>query len=69
MLRNLNVEFKIFADDTQFYLAVSDVDATSERLSLILENIKNWMKYKQLKLNVSKTEYMIIGKKARLESA
>ena len=67
LLQNLGVEFRIFADDTQFYLAVSNIDATSERVSLVLENIKNWMNYKQLKLNISKTEYMITGKKNNLK--
>ena len=68
MLRNIGVEFRTFADDTQFYLAITEIDATCERLNLILDNIKTWMAYKQLKLNVNKTEYMIIGKKNDLDA-
>ena len=68
MLRNLGVKFKTFADDTQFYLAITDIDATSGILNHVLDNIKAWMTYKQLKLNVNKTEYMIIGKKNDLNT-
>ena len=68
MLKNLGIEFKTFADDTQFYLAVTDIDATCGMIDLVLENIKTWMMYKQLKLNVNKTEYMIVGKKSDLSA-
>ena len=57
-----------FANDTQFYLVVTDIDATCGMINLVLENIKTWMTYKQLKLNVNKTEYMIVGKKNYLNT-
>lgn len=68
MLSDLGVEFRTFADDTQFYLAVTDIEATCGTLSHVLNNIKTWMMYKQLKLNVNKTEYMIVGKRHDLNT-
>ena len=66
ILQNLGVEFKIFADDTQLYLTISDIRVTCENLTNILNNIKNWMNYKQLKLNINKTEYLLVGKRCDL---
>ena len=68
LLENTGVMFKTFADDTQLYLTITDIDATCERLNIVLGKLKTWMMYKQLKLNVNKTEYMVIGKKNGLDA-
>ena len=62
LLAQRGVVFKLFADDTQFYLSLGDVQNTEERLSAIMVDIGRWMNYKQLKLNESKTECMVIGR-------
>ena len=62
LLAQHGVVFKLFADDTQFYLSLGDVQNTEERLSAIMVDIGRWMNYKQLKLNESKTECMVIGR-------
>ena len=65
-MRKHNVKFKLFADDTQFYLTVNDINETVRSITTIITEIKNWMNYKKLKLNEDKTECLLIGKKSRL---
>ena len=66
ILRKHNVKFKLFADDTQFYLTVNDINETVRSITTIITEIKNWMNYKKLKLNEDKTECLLIGKKSKL---
>ena len=63
ILRNREVKFQLFADDTQFYMTISDINHSSEQISDIMTDIKKWMNYKKLKLNEDKTECLLIGKK------
>ncbi len=44
------VHFKLFANDTQFYMTLNNVD-NEGKLSSIMSNIGKWMDSKQLKLN------------------
>ena len=66
LLRSLGVNFKLFADDTQLYLSITDINTVSEVLNNILKKVKEWMDFKHLKLNEDKTEFILIGKKERL---
>ena len=68
MLQGLGVEFKLFADDTQLYMCITDIDSVTERLNHVLSNVKKWMDFKHLKLNENKTEYMVVGKKECLRN-
>ncbi len=54
--------FKLFADDTQFYMAVNNIDNTEGKIKLIMDDVGKWMEAKQLKLNQDKTECLIVGK-------
>ena len=59
-------KLKLFADDTQFYFSIYDIDDTTVKLNNILLSVREWMDFKQLKLNENKTEYMIVGSKNRI---
>ncbi len=39
-----------FADDTQFYMAVDNIDNTEGKIKLIMDDVGKWMESKQLKL-------------------
>ena len=57
------MRFQLFADDTQFYLSLGNVEDTKRKINNVMIDIKRWMNSKQLKLNDSKTECLIVGKK------
>ena len=63
LLQRHGIEFKLFADDTQFYLSFSGVQDTEKKLFEIMQDVKKWMDSKQLKLNEDKTECLVVGKK------
>ncbi len=62
ILEKHNVGFKLFADDTQFYMALDNIDNTEGKMKLIMDDVGKWMESKQLTLNQSKTECLIVGK-------
>ena len=62
LLSSHGVDFKLFADDTQFYMSLSNVENCEEKLTSIMVDIGKWMAGKQLKLNENKTECLIVGK-------
>ena len=68
VLGNKGVEFKLYADDTQFYLSLEDIEDTETKLNDIMESVKTWMISKRLKLNEDKTECLIIGKNNDLKN-
>jgi len=51
----------VFADDTVLFIAARDIDSAIRHLNEDLESLCHWLKFKQLKLNVGKTKYMIIS--------
>ncbi len=55
--------FKLFADDTQFYMALDNIDNIEGKIKLIMDDVGKWMESKQLKLSQDKTECLIVGKK------
>ena len=63
LLEDHGVRFQLFADDTQFYLSLGNVEDTERKINNVMIDVKRWMNSKQLKLNDSKTECLIVGKK------
>ena len=53
----------MFADDTQFYFLINNIEDTISALNSLVCDIKQWMAKKKLKLNEKKTECLIIGTK------
>lgn len=62
VLEKHGVRFKLFADDTQFYMALNNIENTEAQLSTIMTDIKEWMENHQLKLNEGKTECLFVGR-------
>ncbi len=62
ILKKHKVGFKLFADDTQYYMAVDNIDNTEGEIKLIMDDVGKWMESKQLKLNQYKRECLIMGK-------
>ena len=62
ILKKHDVGFKLFADDTQFYMALDNIDNVEGKIMQILDDVGEWMESKQLKLNQDKTECLIVGK-------
>lgn len=62
LLEKHGVSFKLFADDTQFYLSLSDIENAEEKISRLISDIGKWMTSKQLKLNENKTQCLIVGR-------
>ena len=54
------VSYHFFADDTQLYIKVEDIDEAKHRLSSLLSDLKIWMARQKLKLNDGKTEIIVI---------
>ena len=52
----------MYADDTQLYVSfkAEKSDATRAELEGSIADIKEWMVLNQVKLNESKTEYLVI---------
>ena len=74
IIRNFDVSFHFYADDTQIYFAIDPPDSvkTSETspvspLLSCLHAIKSWMSNNYLMLNNSKTETIVFGPKSRRE--
>ncbi|KAL0970199.1 hypothetical protein UPYG_G00238640 [Umbra pygmaea] len=68
VIREHNVNFHSYADDTQLYISIEpdDIDAISS-LSRCLIAINNWMRVNFLKLNEYKTEILLVGPKVKRE--
>ena len=54
------VSYHFYADDTQVYIRIEELDEAKHRISLLLSDIKIWMVKRKLKLNNGKTEIIII---------
>ena len=67
IIRGHGCEVHMYADDTQIYLAFKDVDSQDSltRLENCISDVRKWMKDNCLKLNDSKTEFIILtGKRS-----
>ena len=67
ILEQHNVKYKLYADDTQFYMTVKSVQEAERKIDAIMKDIKNWMVKKKLKMNEDKTECMLFGTKKSLK--
>ncbi|CAB4027257.1 Hypothetical predicted protein, partial [Paramuricea clavata] len=56
----------MFADDTNISASAESVDELEDKVNTDLSNIYQWLVANKLTLNVSKTEYMIIGSRNNL---
>ena len=61
VLEKHNVNFKLYAGDTQFYFSVTTIQGTMSKIKEVMTDIKNWMVKKKLKLNYDKTKCMLFG--------
>lgn len=52
-----------FADDTSISYAHNNTSVAIDVVNRDLENISDWLKFNKLKLNITKTKYMIISSK------
>ncbi len=47
ILKKHKVGFKLYADDTQFYMAVDNIDNTERKIKLFMDDVGKWMESKQ----------------------
>ena len=61
--RSHGVNLHLYADDTQLYVGchLPNQEMTKQRMETCVSEVREWMANNMLKLNDSKTEYMIIG--------
>ena len=67
ILKRHDIKYKLYADDTQFYIPAKSVQDAERKIESIMKDIKSWMVKKKLKLNEEKTECMLFGRKNSLE--
>ena len=62
------ISYHFYADDSQLYLEFdpADEDTARSRLEECISEIRDWMRLNHLKLNESKTEFLVIGSPANL---
>ena len=65
LIRNHNMPFHMYADDTQLYISIEpdNIDVLVSNLELCLNDIRNWMLINKLKLNEEKTEIILCNPK------
>ncbi len=66
ILRELGIEFHVYADDHQLYLAFQPIDQDSadvavNKIQRCMVEVKQWMVNNMLKLNDDKIEFIVIG--------
>ena len=65
IIRKHGIEFHLYADDTQLYIAFKPSCPGSKydsikKLEACIEDIRKWMSHNMLKLNEDKTEFLVI---------
>lgn len=55
------VKYHFYADDSQLYIEINNIDEVKNKLSSLLSDLKMWMTRRKLKLNDNKTEIMVIN--------
>ena len=63
MLRHHGIDHHIYADDTQLYIKfdLSDSSTALEKINLCISDIRIWMIKHRLKINDSKTEFLVLS--------
>ena len=63
-----NAKVTVYSDDTSISYSSKSVDAINSAINDDLSNLKLWLEGNKLSLNVSKTQAMLIGSRAKLQS-
>jgi hypothetical protein len=69
IIKKHNLNYHIYADDTQIYIFCdpSDIQSSIKRIEACVAEIRTWMSQNFLKFNDAKTEMILLGKKSQLE--
>ena len=70
ILRKHNMSFHLYADDTQLFVSFQPstdghLESVVERVEACIAEIDQWMHSNKLKLNMGKTELVVIGSRFR----
>ena len=63
-----NAKVTMYADDTSISYSSKSVDAINSAINDDLSNLKLWLEGNKLSLNVSKTQALLIGSRAKLQN-
>ena len=58
----------VYADDSMIYASGDNIHEVKQKLQNCIQNISSWYKMNRLKINIDKTNVMLIGSKAQLKS-
>ena len=63
LLRNHGVSYHLYADDAQVYIdtSIEELNNAKTRLETCVEAIQGWMRQRQLKMNDTKTEFIVFA--------
>ena len=59
---------RMYADDTSITFASNNVEEINECINTDLEEIRVWLAANKLTLNMTKTEFLLIGSRQRLSN-
>lgn len=55
------LDYHVYADDTQIYMPITNINTSKSSIKILLNDIKIWMHNRKLQLNESKTEVFLIN--------
>ena len=64
------ISYHFYADDSSLYVAFepAEIDAAIAQMELCIDAVRNWMSAKHLKMNDSKSEFILIATKSVLKN-